>query len=51
VLKHADKLMFGTDRFVREEDSEMIGVLRDMALPGDIERAVFWGNAARMLGL
>ena len=51
VLKHAGKLMFGTDRFVREEDPEMIGVLRDMALPADVEHAVFRGNAERMLKL
>ena len=51
ALKHADKLMFGTDRFVREEDPEMIGVLRDMALPAGVEHALFRGNAERLLGL
>lgn len=51
VLRHSGKLMFGTDRFVREEDPEMIAVLRDMALPADMEYAVFRGNAERMLKL
>ncbi len=51
VLKHADKLIFGTDRFVREEDPEMIGILRRMVLPLDVERAVFRGNAGKLLGL
>ena len=49
VLRHADKLMFGTDRFVREEDPEMIGILRGMALPADVEHAVFRGTAERLL--
>lgn len=51
VIKHSEKLMFGTDRFVREEDPDMIGVLRDMQLPAEVEAAVFRGNAERMLGL
>ncbi|MBM3748177.1 MAG: amidohydrolase [Acidobacteria bacterium] len=49
VVRHSRKLMFGTDRFVREEDPEMIGVLRAMALPADVARAVFRGNAASLL--
>ncbi len=50
VLKHQGKLMFGTDRFVREEDPEMIDILRGMSLPLEVERAVFRGNAERLLG-
>ena len=51
VLKHKHKLMFGTDRFVREEEPSMIPLLRDMALPADVEQAVFSGNAERLLNL
>ena len=51
LLRHWPKLMWGTDRFVREEDPEMIGVLRGMDLPAEVEQAVFRGNAVRMLGL
>lgn len=51
VLKHQGKLMFGTDRFVKEEYPEMIDILRGMALPPEVERAVFRGNAERLLGL
>jgi predicted TIM-barrel fold metal-dependent hydrolase len=51
VLKHRSKLMFGTDRFVKEEDPEMIDILRGMSLPQEIERAVFRGNAERLLGI
>ena len=40
VLRHHKKLMFGTDRFVREEEPVMIGLLRDMKLPKEIEAAV-----------
>ncbi|MBM3473393.1 MAG: hypothetical protein FJX75_09010 [Armatimonadetes bacterium] len=39
------------DRLVREENPEMIEVLREMALPAEMSEAVFRRNAARMLGL
>lgn len=53
VLQHGDKLMFGTDRFVGGymEDPVMVRLLREMALPADVETAVFSGNARRLLGL
>jgi predicted TIM-barrel fold metal-dependent hydrolase len=51
VLRHHAKLMFGTDRFVREEEPVMIGLLREMNLPPDVESAVFTRNAERILKL
>ena len=49
--RHSPKLLFGTDRFVREEEPAMIDLIRSLALPSDIEEAVFHGNAEKMLGL
>jgi len=51
VLRHWRKLMFGTDRFVREEEPRMIDLLRAMDLPVEVGEAVFRGNAVEMLGL
>lgn len=51
VLRHHKKLMFGTDRFVREEEPVMIRLLREMNLPKEIEAAVFTRNAEHLLKL
>jgi len=53
VIRHRDKLMFGTDRFVGGymQDPVMIRMLRDMTLPSAAEAAVLSGNARRLLGL
>lgn len=51
VLRHAAKLMFGTDRFVRREEPTMLAVLRDFRLPAEIEAAILAGNAHRLLRL
>ena len=51
VVKHHRKLLFGTDRFVREEDPVMIGLLKSMDLPPDVQDAVFTKNAEKLLGL
>lgn len=51
VIRHAGKLMFGTDRFVAREKPQMIGELKAMALPAEVEYAVFTGNAKRLLGI
>lgn len=51
LIKHHRKLLFGLDRFVCEEEPWMIGLLRQMALPGDVEKALLRENAIRMLGL
>ena len=51
ILKHRAKLMFGTDRFVREEYPEMIDILRGMSLPPEVDHAVFRGNAEKLLGI
>jgi len=51
LQKHYRKLMFGTDRFVREEDPLMIDLIRQAALPPHMEQAIFAGNAEKMLGL
>lgn len=51
VRRHHKKLIFGTDRFVREEEPVMIGLLQDMNLPKEIETAVFTQNAEYLLTL
>ena len=51
VHKHYRKLLFGLDRFVREEEPAMIGLIEAMELPAHVETAIFRGNAEAMLGL
>lgn len=49
--KHYRKLLFGTDRFVREEDPLMIKLVEEMELPAHMVEAIFAKNAEKMLGL
>jgi uncharacterized protein len=51
VLRHREKLMFGTDRFVREEEPVMIDLLLQMDLPEDVQTVVFRDNAERLLNM
>ena len=51
VRKHHRKLLFGLDRFVREEEPLMIDLLKGMELSPEMEAAVFRGNATALLGL
>jgi len=49
--KHHRKLLFGTDRFVREEEPVIIDLIRKMELPADVEEAILTKNAEKMLDL
>ena len=49
--KHHRKLLFGTDRFVQEEDPLIIDLVRGLDLPRDQEDAIFTKNAERLLRL
>lgn len=49
LIKHHHKLLFGLDRFVREEEPWMIGLLEKMALPPPIGRMIRRENALRLL--
>ena len=51
IKKHYKKLLFGLDRFVREEEPRMIELLRKLDLPSDIQKAIFSGNAIKLLSL
>jgi predicted TIM-barrel fold metal-dependent hydrolase len=51
LRKHWRKLLFGTDRFVREEDPLIIELVGSCGLPGNVDEAIFRGNAERLLGL
>jgi len=51
VLRHHKKLMFGTDRFIRQEEPVIIALLRNMNLPPEVESAVFTRNAEHLLKL
>ena len=49
--KHYRKLLFGTDRFVREEEPLIIDLIKKMELPTHMEAAIFEKNAKKMLNL
>lgn len=49
--KHSQKLLFGTDRFVREEEPAMIDLIQKLELPSPVEEAIFAKNAEGMLNL
>ena len=49
--KHYRKLLFGTDRFVREEEPLIIDLIQKMELPAPMEEAIFAKNAEKMLDL
>ena len=49
--KHYRKLLFGTDRFVREEEPLIIDLIQKMELPAPMEEAIFTKNAEEMLDL
>lgn len=52
LMKHYRKLLFGTDRFVREDKEKLIiDLLKKMELPSDVEERIFATNAERMLNL
>ncbi len=53
LQRFADKLMFGTDRFVGGymQDPVTLRLIREMQLPPDIEYALFRGTAEHLLGL
>jgi predicted TIM-barrel fold metal-dependent hydrolase len=51
LMRHYHKLLFGTDRFVREEEPLIIDLLKKMELPSDVEECIFATNAERMLNL
>jgi predicted TIM-barrel fold metal-dependent hydrolase len=45
-----DRILFGTDSPWRDQ-SETLGLVRDMFPDADVQRAVLGGNAARLLGI
>lgn len=49
--KHYRKLLFGTDRFVEEEEPLIIELIKNMHLPKHAEEAIFQDNAMKMLRL
>jgi len=51
LSKHHQKLLFGTDRFVREEEPLIIELVGNMHFPKEIEDAIFTNNARKMLQL
>lgn len=53
LIKFSQKLIFGTDRFVRGymEDPVTLRLIREMDLPEDVQHAIFHGNAERLLRL
>ncbi len=51
LQRHAEKLLFGTDRFVREEEPLIIAFVKGLGLDAAAEHAIFRGNAERLLGL
>ena len=51
LSKHYKKLLFGLDRFVREEEPLMIDLLKQMELPSHVRDSIFGKNAETMLGI
>ena len=51
LAKHYRKLLFGTDRFVREEEPLIIELIKGLELPSDMEEAIFTKNAVKLLHL
>lgn len=51
VEKHHRKLLFGTDRFIRQEEPVMIELLNGMHLPSEMLEDVFTKNAEKILSL
>jgi hypothetical protein len=51
VLRHQHRLLFGTDRFGREEEPTMVDLLEAMALPHEARHAVCPGKAERPLAM
>ncbi len=49
LAKHHEKLIFGLDRFVREEDPLMIDIIKRIELPSHMAHAIFKGNAEKLL--
>jgi len=49
--KHYRKILFGTDKFVRDEEPLIIDLLQEIDLPAEMKDAIFWKNAAALLGL
>jgi len=49
VERHYRKLLFGTDRFVRQEDPFIIDLLKKMNLPAHMQESIFTANASNML--
>ena len=51
LQKHHRKLLFGTDRFVREEEPLIIDFLQGVQLPSEMEDRILHKNAEVLLGL
>ena len=49
--KHYRKLLFGTDRFVRQEEPHIIELLNNVGLPSSIKERIFRKNAEELLKL
>jgi predicted TIM-barrel fold metal-dependent hydrolase len=51
LLRHADRMIFGTDYLADKQVVEQFALFEEMALPGDVEEKIFRSNARKLLGL
>lgn len=50
LIRHADRLLFGTDYLRREQRVPQFELLEDLDLPEEVEARIYRGNADRLLG-
>ncbi|MFN5707149.1 MAG: amidohydrolase family protein, partial [Planctomycetota bacterium] len=51
LLRHADRMMFGTDYLADKQVVEQFALFETLSLPKEVEAKIFRTNAARVLGL
>jgi predicted TIM-barrel fold metal-dependent hydrolase len=51
LLRHADRMMFGTDYLADKQVVEQFALFEEMALPAEVEEKIFRSNARKLLGL
>jgi len=49
LTEHHRKLLFGTDWFVRQAEPRILGLLGKLELAAEVQKAIFSGNAERIL--
>jgi hypothetical protein len=51
LIRHADRMMFGTDYLADKQVVEQFALFETLDLPGEVETKIFRSNAEKLLGL